>query len=213
MFKNLISALVFAALLSGGGSNLIAPLSAKDIEIDGKVNGVLLEAPSPVKPFDLKDQNNSPFTLNSLKGKWSLLFLGFTHCPDICPFTLSNLDAVRVELSQRLTPEKLPRIIFLAVDPERDEKLLKDYVKHFGLDFTGITGPRAEIDNLVKSLDGFYRLEKKHDKDDAYTVTHSAAIALINPAGEVVAKISPPMPPYNTANYLFGLISQTKTGL
>lgn len=212
MLKKLVRSLICISIMLCGGGNLITPLMAKDVKDDEKVNGVILEAPSPIKPFALRDQNANPYSLNSLKGKWSLIFLGFTHCPDICPFTLSNLDAVRVELSQRLTPERLPRIIFLAVDPDRDEKLLKGYVKHFGLDFTGITGERAEIDNLVKSLDGYYRLEKKSEKDDAYTVIHSAAISLVNPAGEVVAKISPPMPPFNTANYLFGLINQTKTG-
>ena len=176
-----------------------------------EVKGVILDEPSPIKEFSLKDQNGDPFNVASLKGKWSLIFLGFTHCPDVCPFTLSNLDAVRAELANKVSPEKLPRIIFLAVDPERDAKLLKDYVKHYGLDFTGITGERKQIDSLVTSLDGFYRLEKKNKQDEAYNVTHSAAIAFISPQGDVIAKISPPMKPFQTANYLFTLMHKFKT--
>lgn len=176
-----------------------------------EVKGVILDEPSPIKEFSLKDQNGDPFNVASLKGKWSLIFLGFTHCPDVCPFTLSNLDAVRAELANKVSPEKLPRIIFLAVDPERDAELLKDYVKHYGLDFTGITGERKQIDSLVTSLDGFYRLEKKNKQDQAYNVTHSAAIAFISPQGDVIAKISPPMKPFQTANYLFTLMHKFKT--
>lgn len=166
------------------------------------VNGVILDEPVEVAEFTLTAQDATPFTAAELKGQWTLLFLGFTHCPDVCPFTLANLEAVRTELSQLVTPDNLPEVVFLAVDPDRDEKLLADYVKHFGISFTGITGKRAEIDRLVESIDGFYRLEKSAENDVAYDVTHSAAVTVINPDGEITAKISPPFHPFNTANYL-----------
>jgi len=167
------------------------------------VKGVMLDEPVKVAAFSLKAQDEAPFTQEQLKGHWTLLFLGFTHCPDICPFTLANLEAVRTELSQLVTPENLPEVVFLAVDPERDQDVLSDYVKHFGISFTGITGERAEIDKLVENIDGFYRLEKSAPGDDAYDVTHSAAVTVINPDGEITAKISPPFDPVNTATYLF----------
>ncbi len=166
------------------------------------VNGVILEDPVEVAEFTLAAQDATPFTAAELKGQWTLLFLGFTHCPDVCPFTLANLEAVRTELSQLVTPDNLPEVVFLAVDPDRDAELLAEYVKHFGISFTGITGERAEIDRLVESIDGFYRLEKSGEGDEAYDVTHSAAVTVINPAGEITAKISPPFHPFNTANYL-----------
>lgn len=166
------------------------------------VNGVILDEAVPVTNFTLSAQDGSPFTSEALKEQWTLLFLGFTHCPDVCPFTLANLEAVRTELSQLVSPEKLPEVVFLAVDPDRDTAVLEDYVKHFGISFTGITGERPEIDKLVESIDGFYRLEKSSADDEAYDVTHSAAVTVINPAGEITAKISPPFHPFNTANYL-----------
>ena len=166
------------------------------------VNGVILDKPEPVAEFSLQAQDKAAFTQSELKGQWTLLFLGFTHCPDVCPFTLANLEAVRTELSQLVTPGKLPEVVFLAVDPDRDTDLLEDYVKHFGISFTGITGERAEIDKLVESIDGFYRLEKSGLEDEAYDVTHSAAVTVINPDGNITAKLSPPFHPFNTANYL-----------
>ncbi|TYC53886.1 SCO family protein [Rhodobacterales bacterium] len=166
------------------------------------VNGVILDEPEAVGAFTLTAQDGEAFTQERLKGHWTLLFLGFTHCPDVCPFTLANLEAVRTELSQLMSPDKLPEVVFLAVDPERDEELLADYVKHFGISFTGITGERPEIDKLVESIDGFYRLEKSGPGDDAYDVTHSAAVTVINPDGEITAKISPPFHPFSTATYL-----------
>lgn len=177
---------------------LVSPLAAQA----QSVNGVILDEPVAVTDFSLLAQDGTSFTGAQLKGQWTLLFLGFTHCPDVCPFTLANLEAVRTELSQQVAPDNLPEVVFLAVDPDRDAELLADYVKHFGISFTGITGKRAEIDKLVESIDGFYRLEKSGPDDNAYDVTHSAAVTVINPAGEITAKISPPFHPFNTATYL-----------
>ena len=88
------------------------------------------------------------------------LLVGFTQCPDVCPFTLSNLEAVRAELGLRLRPDHLPNIVFLAVDPERDKPVLQNYLSHFHPDYIGITGEPQQIDKLVAGLDAFYRLEK-----------------------------------------------------
>ncbi|WP_417672023.1 SCO family protein [Roseibium sp.] len=175
----------------------ITPLVAQEVK------GVILDEPAEIATFDLQDQAGGSFSSESLKGHWTMMFLGFTHCPDVCPFTLANLEAVRTELSQLVSPEKLPEVVFLAVDPDRDRDILEEYVKHFGISFTGVTGERAEIDKLVESLDGYYRLEKTSDADNAYDVVHSAAVAVINPEGQITAKISPPFHPFNTANYLF----------
>ena len=172
------------------------------------VKGVILDEPSPIAPFTLVDQAGEPFTLEQLKGHWSLIFLGFTHCPDVCPFTLANLGAVRGELSQLVTPEKLPQIVFLAVDPDRDRAVLADYVAHFDLAFVGVTGDRRDIDGLTTSLDGYYSLKKRGEHDEAYDVVHSAAVAFVTPEGSIRAKITPPFQPYNTAAYLYRLMRE-----
>lgn len=174
------------------------------------IQGVILDQPEPVSSFELMDQDGTPFGLDRLKGHWSMILVGFTRCPDVCPFTLGNLEAVRAELGLRLRPDHIPQIIFLAVDPERDQPVLKDYLAHYHPAHIGITGAPQQIDKLVDSLDAFYRLEKKHSTDQTYTVKHSAAVAILNPKAELVAKISPPFHPHRTGDYLAKVIKGVK---
>lgn len=183
----------------------LALLTAATVQAQD-VKGVILDEPSPLGDFKLADHRGGPFTRENLVGRWSLVFLGFTHCPDVCPFTLANLEAVRSELSSLLPPERLPQIVFLAVDPDRDRPVLADYVAHFDLSFIGVTGEPGEIARLAHGLDAYYRLEKKSDDDNAYDVVHSAAVTVIDPAGAVKAKITPPFHPHDTANYLHLLL-------
>ncbi|MDC1476786.1 SCO family protein [Porticoccaceae bacterium] len=166
-----------------------------------------LKNPVAVKPFSLVDQNGAPFNLQSLKNHWSMIFIGFTTCPDVCPVTLGNLEAVRAEMGLRVSPERIPRIIFLAVDPARDVPILKEYLGYFHPQYIGISGEVNQIGSLIDSLNAFYRLDKKHTDDNDYDVLHTAYVSLINPAGEMVAKLNPPFHPHKTAMYLSQLIS------
>ncbi|MDB4108959.1 SCO family protein [Porticoccaceae bacterium] len=166
-----------------------------------------LKNPVAVKPFSLVDQNGAPFNLQSLKNHWSMIFIGFTTCPDVCPVTLGNLEAVRAEMGLRVSPERIPRIIFLAVDPARDVPVLKEYLGYFHPQYIGISGEVNQIGSLIDSLNAFYRLDKKHTDDNDYDVLHTAYVSLINPAGEMVAKLNPPFHPHKTAMYLSQLIS------
>ena len=166
-----------------------------------------LKNPVAVKPFSLVDQNGAPFNLQSLKNHWSTIFVGFTTCPDVCPVTLGNLEAVRAEMGLRVSPERIPRIIFLAVDPARDVPVLKEYLGYFHPQYIGISGEVNQIGSLINSLNAFYRLDKKHLDANDYDVLHTAYVSLINPAGEMVAKLNPPFHPHKTAMYLSQLIS------
>jgi protein SCO1/2 len=167
---------------------------------------VQLKKPIDVKPFELSDQYGQPFNLDSLKDHWSMIFIGFTTCPDVCPVTLSNLEAVRAELGLRLSPDRIPRIIFLAVDPQRDAPVLKEYLAYFHPEYVGISGEVEQIDSLINSLKAFYRLDKKTPDDQAYEVLHTAFVSVINPDGQMVAKLNPPFQPHKTANSLFHLM-------
>jgi protein SCO1/2 len=164
-----------------------------------------LEQPLVIDDFQLYDQAGKPFTRQQLLGSWSLIFLGFTSCPDICPMTMSQLEGVRAELGLHFTPEKIPDIIFVAVDPSRDKGVLADYLAYFHPENIGVTGENAELEKLVKSVDGFYRYEKKK-ADMSYNVVHTAAIAVVNPQAEMVARINPPFGRANTARELMLLI-------
>src|SRR5262249_55524107 len=106
----------------------------------GRGNGVILDRPALVEGFILDDHNRKPVATGSLKGHVSLVLAGFTNGPDVCPFTLANLEQVVAELGLRVRPDRLPTVIFLAVDPDRDRPNLKDYVVQFHPDFIGVTG-------------------------------------------------------------------------
>jgi protein SCO1/2 len=169
-----------------------------------RIEGVILDRPLPVPAFTLSDHDGKPFTADSLAGGWSLILPGFTHCPDVCPFTLANLEQVVAELGLRVAPDRLPQVIFLAVDPERDRPILKDYVRQFHPDFIGVTGAIDQIDRLLQGIDAIAR-RSKSDAHGAYQVTHSAAVAVVDPQGGFLAKLSPPFDPAPTAQFLADL--------
>lgn len=162
---------------------------------------VELKVPTQMPTFTLKDQFGKYFTRESLKGSWTLSLLGFTHCPDVCPFVLSNLEAVISRMSVSVRPDNTPRVVFIGVDPDRDENLLGDYVRHFNKKFLGVTGTHSELRKFVNGVDGFYRIGKP-DKDGNYDVRHSASVILSNPDGRIEAKLSPPLDPDEVARYL-----------
>lgn len=167
-----------------------------------------LDKPTPLPEFNLVDQNGDEFGLADFKGHWSLVFLGFTACPDICPLTMMKLEAVRAELGLRFRPEQIPEIVFVAVDPQRDKPVLKSYLAHFHPANIGVTGLPDQIDALVKGLDGFYRIDRKLDGSTNYQVVHTSSVAVINPQGFLVQKIAAPLKVYETAEQLMLLIRQ-----
>jgi protein SCO1/2 len=169
-----------------------------------RVDAVVLDRPALVRAFTLDDHNGKPFTADSLKGHWSLILAGFTNCPDVCPFTLANLEQVVAELGLRLRPDRLPVVVFLAVDPDRDRANLKEYVQQFHPDFMGVTG---ELDQIERALKGFdaVAVRSKPDARGNYSVSHSAAVAVVDPQGRLAAKINPPFDPGPTAEFLADL--------
>lgn len=164
------------------------------------------EQPERLPMFSLVDQDGRSFDHTALKGSWSMIFIGFTSCPDVCPYTLANLEAVRAQLGLRVMPDQLPKIALLAVDPERDKTHLKAYLDHFHGDFIGLTGEPKQIDVLVKGLRGYYRLDKSQPGQTDYTVTHSAAVAVVNPNLQVVASLSPPFHAHKAAEVIYRLM-------
>lgn len=172
-----------------------APAGAAD-----RLNASVLAQPKAVPEFSLTDQDGRPFTLQQLKGHWSLLAVGYTSCPDVCPFTMSDLDAVT-----RLLNARLPEVVFVAIDPARDRPVLKAWVQQFNPGFHGVTGPGAELARLVKGIGGFYHLGKP-DKDGFYAVAHSGGVSVVDPQGRLRARVLLPMPPKKTAAFLADLM-------
>ncbi|MEE2730851.1 MAG: SCO family protein [Pseudomonadota bacterium] len=162
--------------------------------------------PSPVAAFNLTDQYGKPYGLEQLKGQWSLLVLGFTSCPDVCPMTLLRLEAIRAQLGMRMMPDKIPKIVFIAVDRDRDESILAAYLAHFHPDYVGLTGDDNNLTSLVDSIGGLYRIEKRFPGDNAYNVRHSAGVAVVNPKGEWVATLNPPFHSHRSSEFLVQVI-------
>lgn len=179
---------------------LASPVFSDDLQVE------TLSSPRPLPTFSLQDHNGKAFGKTQLSGQWSMIFLGFTSCPDVCPMTLTHLEAVRADLSMRVTPEKIPNIIFLAVDPERDQEGLKAYTRHFHPDYIGLTGEVKQIDALVDGLGGYYDIRKRYEGETHYPVVHTSTVYVVNPAGELVAEISPPFTAHATGEYLAGII-------
>lgn len=160
----------------------------------------VLPAAAELADFSLLDQRGDTFTRASLEGKWSLLFFGFTHCPDICPLTLQVLaDARRQMQAAGVVP--LPQIVLVSVDPERDSpELIGHYIAAFGDGLLGVSGELTELRKLTTSL-GIY-FEKANIDGDNYSVDHSAVVIVINPEGRFRALFGTPHVAANIAHDL-----------
>ena len=149
----------------------------------------VLTKPIKLDEFLLTADDDSVFSNQSLKDKWSLLFFGYTHCPDVCPLTLHQLAQANKELADTL--DSTPDIIMVSVDPDRDtSEILQKYVRSFGENVSGVTGKNEELDKLTSQLGIFYNANK-HEGEN-YSVNHSAAVILINKNAEFHAVFSAP---------------------
>lgn len=156
--------------------------STSDNKIDNRFDTLLIYPKRNQLPeFLLVDQLNAPFTNNDFKGYWSIIFTGYTNCPDVCPNTLNQMTQL-YQLMDDDTRRKF-HFIFFSVDPERDSpEHLKNYLDYFHQDFIGISGERDQIDILIKGLGGIYSINK--DEGKFYTVDHSARIFIVGSNAE-----------------------------
>jgi len=144
--------------------------------------------------FELVDHNARVWSSEEMKGKFSLVYFGFTHCPDICPEELdkmaSMIDLVRVSIppSDPLNPELLP--IFITCDPERDTPpILKTYLKEFHEDLVGLTGTWEQIKAVCKLYRVYFSTPQGIEKGKDYLVDHSIYFYLMDPEGDFIEAI------------------------
>ena len=131
--------------------------------------------------FELIDHYGKPFNRSRLEGQWTLMFFGFTHCPDVCPTTMTFLNTFLASLEG--TEAQDPQIVMVSVDPARDTvEQLADYVPYFNPDFTGVTGEFLDLHRFATALNIPFR--KVVEDDGSYQVDHSSNIVLINPRGD-----------------------------
>lgn len=149
-------------------------------------SGTWLAQPRPLEDFSLTDESGRPFHLADLAGQPTLVFFGFTHCPDVCPTTLARLAKVTKEAA-------IPglRVVLVSVDPTRDTpQVLEQYVHAFSPSFKGLTGTPAEIERITREFS--VAVERVDLGGGDYTVDHSAVISLLDDKARRVAVFTPP---------------------
>jgi protein SCO1/2 len=155
-----------------------------------ETNATLLRTARPVGDVRLQDTLGNELSLQQLKGRWSLVFFGFTHCPDVCPTTLAILSQVARRL-ENLPQAQQPQLVFITVDPERDvPEVMKGYVEHFDKNMIGLTGELSQVEALAAQLGVAF--QKVPLDQGGYSMDHSAAIFMLNPGAELNAIISAP---------------------
>ena len=180
---------------------LAAPSTAQALDLHRERKPVAMPA------FQLEAHSGAPFGVKQLRDRWSLVLIGYTYCPDICPMALAELNDVLASFTARHPGLPLPQIVFVGVDPERDREILPSYVASFHPAMVGVTGRPAEIDKLVAAIRGFYKLDPK-DADGNYLVQHSASISVIDDTGHMVARVNPPLDPDATADLIRTLMQE-----
>ncbi len=147
-----------------------------------RANGLFLfDTPRDPGEFSLIDHHGSPFTREDLIDQWTLIFFGFTHCPDICPTTMAELAELKAQLVG--TEASDARVVMLSVDPARDTpERLAQYAQYFHSDFIGVTGDFTDILSFAQRLNAPFR--KVSEPDGAYQMEHSANVMLMNPRGD-----------------------------
>ena len=157
-----------------------------------EIDGLLWPQSKALQAFALEDQNGRAFGLDRLRGHWTLLFFGYTNCPDICPVTLAVLENTLTLMRKAHADAELPQVVFVSVDPKRDTpEHLGAYVSHFDPSFVGVTGSDANLAAFAGQLGALYVLGDA-DAEGQYSVDHTAALFLIDPRGHLVALFQAP---------------------
>ena len=139
-----------------------------------------------IKPFELTDHNGQLFTKEQLNNKWSLVFFGYTSCPDICPTTLQNLSFIYDEL-KAITQNS--QVLLVSVDPQHDsQEKLAQYIAYFNSEFIALRAGHEVLFPFARNMGLMYAISGEGDN---YSVDHSASLVLINPAGKIAAIFKP----------------------
>ncbi len=189
--KSVLSLLGLSLLLVG----ILVFFSSRQVAVTppDSLVGVLRHDFKTLQPFELSDHNDGLFNEISFNDKWSFVFFGYTSCPDICPITLSVLNSMlgMLEADSENVLDDI-QVMLVSVDPARDDsESLAKYVSHFNRDFIGLTGSKQQIDLFAQQFGAGYVFEEETTPGH-YTIAHTSAIFLVDPAGRLVSTFSQP---------------------
>ena len=183
--------IIFVFLVLFGMSVLFAYFQSLPSLLQKKptlLTGKILTRPMELDNFELIDQNNQTFNSESLKGNWTILFFGYTNCPDVCPTTIYKLAEVKNDVNQNL-PSKKFNTVLVTLDPDRDTpERLDEYIGYFDESMLGVTGTYKNIQSFSSNLSVFYQ---RINKDGGYDFNHTASIFVFNQDGSLFATMSP----------------------
>ena len=157
----------------------------------------LFEPARELPAYSLRQSDGTPLVPGELKGHWTLVFLGFTHCPDVCPTTLAQLAQAQKQWAG-LPEATRPRVLFISVDPERDTPdRIGEYAHAFHRDTLAATADVPALEQFARSLSMVFAKVPAEDGApvDQYTMDHSAALAVLDPQGRMSGVIQPPFEP------------------
>jgi protein SCO1 len=177
-----VGMLILVALVVAGFVNKVTmPRVMTNTEL--KINGAyMFETPRALPEISLLDHRGQAFDKANLEERWTLIFFGFTHCPDICPTTMSDLGRF-MGMLDGLPEQEDTQVVMVTVDPARDGvEQLAQYVPYFNPEFLGVTGEFLDIHRFATALNTPFR--KVPGQGEDYQVDHSANLVLINPRGD-----------------------------
>lgn len=157
----------------------------------------LFEPARTLPAYSLRQSDGTPLVPGELKGHWTLVFLGFTYCPDVCPTTLAEL--ARAQKQWEALPESTrPRVLFVSVDPERDSPdRIGEYAHAFHRDTLAATADVPALERFTRSLSLVFAKVPAPDgaPPEQYTMDHSATLAVLDPQGRMAGVVQPPLDP------------------
>lgn len=157
----------------------------------GEIRSALVyPQPRSLAPFQLERGDGQSLTLDDWRGRWSLVFIGFTHCPDACPQTLAVFRNLLAEWPDDAGPA--PALYFVSVDPERDSaQAIDDYARYFSTEIVAATGEQQALEPFAQQLGMVYM--KTPLDGDGYTIDHSTHVAVIDPQARMAAMFRQPL--------------------
>lgn len=198
MFNRTTIVVLVVALAAGLGLLASQKFFGPSVE-PGPQLQVVKQFPQPreLAAFSLRQSDGTQLVPGELKGHWTLVFLGFTYCPDVCPTTLAELAQAQKQW-QALPEPTRPRVLFVSVDPERDTPdRIGEYAHAFHRDTIAATADVPALENFARSLALVFAKVPAPEgaPPDSYTVDHSATIAVLDPQGRMAGIIQPPLQP------------------
>ena len=191
--------LILAALVAGGlglwaSQRMHGPVAPAAAPAPATKAVTVLPNARTLPAFELQQSDGTPLTADELKGHWTLVFLGFTHCPDVCPTTLAQLAGAQKQWAA-MPEASRPRVLFVSADPERDTpEMIGKYAHAFHPDTIAATAPIPQLQDFTRSLSlVFMKVPGDSGQPNDYSIDHSAALVVLDPQARMAGVVQPPL--------------------